>query len=86
MISKRKQEVEHLSAVHKAISIASMQRLGLPHFEKKNIMQEGQCILLTEHYISAELTSIDMAKSPLRSMQILGNELLGRPDLLVVLR
>jgi hypothetical protein len=63
-----------------------MQRLGLPHFEKKNIMQEGHYILLTEHYISAELTSIDMAEPPLGSMQILGNELLGRPDLLVVLR
>jgi hypothetical protein len=49
-------------------------------------MQEGHYILLTEHYISAELTSIDMAEPPLGSMQILGNELLGRPDLLVVLR
>jgi hypothetical protein len=50
------------------------------------IMQEGHCILLSEHYISTELTSIDMAEPPLCSMQILGNKLLGRPDLLVVLR
>ena len=49
-------------------------------------MQEGHCILQPKHCISTELTSIDMAEPPLHSMQILGNELLGWPDLLVVLR
>ena len=31
-------------------------------------------------------TSINMAETPLCAMQVLGNELLGRPDLLVVLQ
>jgi hypothetical protein len=48
------------------------------------MFQQSQQISQSKH--DEFLTSINMAEAPLCAMQVLGNKLLRRPDLLVVLQ